>query len=524
VADTTWGGLLDGLQRTFQSPLFLSGAAMVDAGARGQNVGAGLLAGADAAQKAAHMQAEQEKQRREMLNQQAQEEMWRDIAKGGTPAWAAHLPPGTLDLARTMGPAAGQSFISEMMKKNAERQIERDKLDSQNRHYAVQEMMLRQQMAETAAMNADRRDSMNTTREFNNFRLQQERESAERRRRIVEGDDMTPPPAQPPAAAGQPGSQPGRPPQQPVPPQTAPRPRQMSAPVEDPQQGDPNLIRTQATLPPPPGTQPPAPQPAPASLPPGMVQTPRGPMPAPQARALGQRMLVDPELRPLGQDIIKQADAIEGQGGLDKTAKGETEKSMVSDIHHLARLNDIERSYQKEFLEIKPRLRAALNANRELIGSKLNPEEREQLEKLTTFRKQVISNFNLLLKEASGAAVTEQEFNRMKLQEPNAEWTGMFGRWDSPTEFESKLASGKRLLIASIARKNWLRTQLNLTPEQIGEMAKGDMMPIRLDEMPATMKRWEQQRMLEIRRANPRAGDDEVQRQTAIDRHKVFGI
>lgn len=114
-----FGGLLSAFANGMQSPLFMSGAAMYNAGAEGKNVGGGFLAGGQAAGQAAQQQMLQAKLRREQDIEQRQQQMWEEMTTGKVPPWATGLPQGTLELARALGPVAGPKLVSDMVVKQA---------------------------------------------------------------------------------------------------------------------------------------------------------------------------------------------------------------------------------------------------------------------------------------------------------------------------------------------------------------------------------------------------------------------
>jgi len=495
TADPDGWGFLRHLNTAMQSPLFQSGAAMVAAGAQGLNPGSGFLAGTEAAGKASQSALAAAKQRRELEQMQIKDQMWRNLTGGQTPPWAQGLPAGTVDLARALGPDAGASLLTNMLSKNAEGTIERDKLKETSRYHDILAKQTEAQLMEARQMNAERILLMDANRRQAEQTLLDAQEKAARRREM-----FAPPPEAPQAA----------PPPPPV------RAIPQSNEVE-PQ--DPNLIRTQAV------TQPAAPvqQPQSPGVPANMVPTPRGPMPPDQARAFGQKLLADPEYSKLGRDIIKQADELAERGSLGQTAKNKVEESLVGDVNHLARLNDIENSVKSEYLKLGPRVVSSLQGVAEFAGVPLKPEDQQKLADFTAFRRKVVSNFNLLLKEASGTAVTESELRRMVLQEPNAEWNGMFSPPDSPTQFMAKLQSSKADLMKAIARKNFMRNAMNLSDGEIaGLLQQGSVIP--LDNMKKIMD--EQQRGIErrLKIQYPDAKPEEIQPLIRNQMKQVFGI
>ena len=176
-------------------------------------------------------------------------------------------------------------------------------------------------------------------------------------------------------------------------------------------------------------------------------------VPPERKRALAEAMLMNPKTKAMGEQMIKDLE----QGHLDKTARGEIEKKMVGNIDHVARLNEIEASFKPEYLQVGFRVGQRVSALGEIAGMKLDPKSQQSLAGYTSFRADTARNFNLLLKENSGTAVTENEYKRMQLQEPNAGAGGMFELPDSPTEFMAKLKTSSNALRLAIARQNFMR-------------------------------------------------------------------
>lgn len=506
------GGLLGDfgtyLERSMTSPLFTMGAATYGAASNGGNWAHGMMEGAKTASTMQQLRMAQLKEQRQIEQESRQAQMWQEMQSGQKPAWAEQLPPGVFDLAIKLGPQAGMQLVQGMMMKNADRDIDLKKLDVTREDLAIRR-------GETATQNAAQRQMMEATEELRRQQTEKLRRDAEEEARIMGRPvPVAPQPRQPvaPPAAG-PQYRPGV------------RPQSDEAPV-----ADPNLIQAQAIEPQAPQAQPPvAPQQA---APPRMIQVPRteefpeGLATPEQAMVFGQRLLTSDRYRPLGQQILKQVEAAREQSGLTTGARTEIEKSAVGDVNHLARLNQIDQAYDAEYLKLPHRLRQGFNATAEIFGAKLSDDDKAQLTKLTEFRRQVAANFNLLLKEASGTAVTESELKRMMLQEPNAEMTGVTGLWDSSTTFEAKLKSSKRDLMTAIARKNYMLSPngMKLAPEDVAKLVQMDKVPVSLGNMPGIMKQTQQGIIKQLRIENPRASDEELLPTVKQNMKKVFGI
>lgn len=504
------GGLLSGIAKfatnTFTNPLFQAGAAMVNAGSRGLNVGGGFLEGAQAAATASERQQAEAKRLRELAAEQNKALLWQDMVTNPNPAWAKDIEPSTMQLARVLGPEAGTNLILGLVQKNQIGQLDRMKLEETKRDHDIKARQAEAQYLEAQNVNADRAQTQDVIRRQKQLEMEAAQREAEFEARTF--GTKPPPPLAPPAQPRQIQPLPQLP------------PRRMSNEV--PQQ-DPMLIPTQAAEQPDTAT-------ATAQPSPKMIEIPRngGEMVTPEdARKFGQSLLANPKYRAMGQDIIAQADAaMAPKDQLEKGARGELQKSAIGDVNHLARLNDIAASYNENYLKLAPRLRNSMMGTAEFIGMNVSDADKQKLAEFATFRAKTIANFNLLLKEASGAAVTEQELKRMMLQEPTTEGNGWFSRPDSPSEFMAKLNNSRTMQIMSIARKNYMLSAdgLKLDPESVAKLTKLPTMPIGLDQMKDVMSKKQAEVERKIRLDNPRIKPEELQPIVRNQMRGIFGI
>lgn len=507
------GGLLSGIAKfatnTFTNPLFQAGAAMVNAGSRGINVGGGFLEGAQAAATASERQQAEAKRLRELASEQNKAMLWQDMVTNPNPAWAKDIDPGTMQLARVMGPVDGMNLIMGLVQKNQVGLLDRMKLEETKRDHDIKARQADAQFAQAEAMNAERRDMMRGQTELRRQQMEQEAAAARRRAEFL---GETPPPA---AAPTQP-----RPAPQPPPPI---QPRRMSDEV---QPEDPMLIPTQAVTPPS-APVPAAPASPPAAEPPKMVQTTRGPMTPQQAREFGTRMLIDPELRAVGQSYIKQADAIEEAGGLTNGAKTEVDKTLVSAVGSLGRVMDLAKDFDPKYLKIAYRGKQAWNDVYSKFGD-LSPEAEADQNRYVQFRSEAVRHVSTLLKELSGAAVTQQELDRALLAEPNAGsggWLDVFAA-DGPTKFKAKLEASIQFSRKAIARANYLRNAKGFSPEQIAQAVKDGSISkaMSLNGIDAEYRRMSNEFRDRFKAENPKSSDEEIRNRVKAQLKGVFGI
>lgn len=499
------GRLARGVGQAFTSPLFQAGAAMYNAGAEGKNVGGGLLAGGQAANQASQHQALLAKAERDRLAQAQRDALWAQLGSGQPPAWAAGLPAGTLQLARALGPDQGAALLTSTLTKNAEGSLERDKLAETKRYHDLMDAQNRQREEDMRAMRAQQADSAAAVAELR-------REQASKIRREAEEEA---------AAMGMP------PPKAPAPAPVPPPPRNPNIrPQSFEGEADPNLIRTQAADP--------APV-APVQSPERTIKVPPNPsypdgLATPdEARRLAHRLSTIDKFRPVAQDILKQIEQTRDDKGLDKGARGEVDKGIVGSINHLARLQEIEQGLDRRYLDVGFRAKMQALAVSEKAGSKLSPEQTEDLQRYTAFRARSIRNMNTLLKEISGAAVTEQEFERIKLQEPDAGtggWTD-FIKGDSYGQFLGKLKEAQSSVKLAIARANWLRNAKGFGEKEIASLAKSGALEdhASLPGMQRIISREREKIEGQIRAQAPPGTDENQIRDAVRARMKgVFGI
>ncbi len=511
-------GLLDGigdyLNTAVTSPLFQMGAALYGNASSGKDIGTGFMVANQASLQAQQAQAKRAELARASASATARQRLWSEVMTG-TPEWAKTLPAGSLDIARTLGPEAGSAMLMNLIQSNNASWLDRAKLEEEKRKNDAGTTLANARLEEARALNEDRRLTSAQIRELNEAKLEELKVRARMREEILGPSAGTPRPPAPPAPVA-----PAAPPvPQPAPPPVAPRAIPQSFEGEAPR--DPNIVPVQAA----------APQPAPAPAQPqdeAVIQTPRGPMAPVEAKAFAQRLLALPEYRPIAEQILKDVEAIQNKGRLEKGAKTELEKSMISGGNHLSRLNEIAAEFDPRFLQIPFRANQSVAKVIESFGGTLKPETSQTLQQYASFRAKAAGNLNALLKELSGAAVSAQEYNRLLMQEPNAGTGGVLDvvMRDSPTEFKAKLESSMRGVKLAVARASYMRNALGLDDAKIAAMAQSGAISknISLEGMPALMRRTENQMMQEARRQLPRANDDELRMQVRERMKGVFGI
>lgn len=250
---------------------------------------------------------------------------------------------------------------------------------------------------------------------------------------------------------------------------------------------------------------------------PDMVDTPFGKMGRDEARDLGSTLLLDPRYATAGKAIL---DSIEGpnQGQMGKAAQNQIEEKTLNNAAMLARLGDIGKRFDPKFLEIPTRMKmlgASWSAKAGAqLGGKLSTEQQGELSRFASFKSASVNNLNTILKELSGAAVTPQEYERLKNDVPQA-GTGIFDG-DDPVSFKAKLDRAQQTARAAIARYNFMRSKgLNFDRNSLDQFLSLDDVPAAIDKRGAEIEG-----QLRKSGADPRTIDQQVRRKLKQE----FGI
>ena len=314
---------------------------------------------------------------------------------------------------------------------------------------------------------------------------------------IVKGTMPAAPQSTQPPASAVPGYQPippGGPRRQPI--------SDEGAPV------DPNIIRTQATTPsPPPGPAPAQPQ-RPTNDANDVINTPYGPMTRENARRLGGALA----LAGKGDAGKMLLDAV-GQDKFGKEGMNELDKKQINSSNHIARLRTVEQAFDPKFLQIPQRIGMAWTSLKAKVKD-ITPEQAAPLAEFAEFRRASVENMSRLLNELSGAAVSPQEYERIRNTQPDA-GTGIFDG-DDPVTFQAKMKGVVRDQKRAVARYNYLRQQ--------GPQAKAPWDVMGLEEIDKVINRRGAEIDQRLRQANPNASPAVIEQETKAQLAREFGI
>ncbi|UOF81818.1 hypothetical protein [Caudoviricetes sp.] len=266
-------------------------------------------------------------------------------------------------------------------------------------------------------------------------------------------------------------------------------------------QGDPNLIRVQSAAP------------SPAQPAPQTVNTPMGQMSQDQARQLGFALALK------GKGEAGKMMAESNPDALGKEGANLVDKNAVGQFDAIGRLESMAREFDPNLQTKQARMGQWFN--QQLAGwGALTPQKQAELSAFVQQRAAAINNFNLRLKEASGTAVSAQEFERNQAELPNPGTGIMNGVFDGddPVTYAAKMRKGISLLKMGMARNLYLKNKG--FKGGVDDAAK--VVPV--EQMPAVINKRGAEIEQQILQANPKADKAAIDQVVKDVLKKEFGI
>jgi len=155
----------------------------------------------------------------------------------------------------------------------------------------------------------------------------------------------------------------------------------------------------------------------------------------------GERITVNPD----GTITLERGGAV---GEMGKKVKGKVEEKLFNAAEQRSRLEGIAAIYQPKYHDAWFKVEQGLrNLGEKYLRMELDPEEKAELEAYSAYKRRVISNLNLYIKEITGAQMSEAEAKRLGQAVPKTE--------DGPTVFSGKLLDVLREAKLGIARYSY---------------------------------------------------------------------
>ncbi len=197
---------------------------------------------------------------------------------------------------------------------------------------------------------------------------------------------------------------------------------------------------------------------------------------------------------------------------LQSPTKNKIEEKLLNSGESLSRIKSIQSSFKPEYLQLGSRVGAAASSMKDFLGTKLSPEEAQQLSDFTGFKRASVDNMNKLLNELSGAAVSPTEGTRIAASQPNA-GVGIFDG-DSPTVFKRKMEDVTKQMQYATMRYNYA-LQNGMNPLKTG---------IALEEIPQFIEERGAEIEGKIKNQYPDMPQAEIDKQTKLQLGQEFGM
>ena len=134
--------------------------------------------------------------------------------------------------------------------------------------------------------------------------------------------------------------------------------------------------------------------------------------------------------------------------------RGNVEKKLMDADAGMTRMNTIVAGWRPEYNTLQGRLKLKWHDVREkYLGQNLNQTEMQELTAFSGWQRDAIEDINLYIKEITGAQMSENEADRIRLAKADP-GEGVLPK-DGPTAFKAKLEAAYRSLEIARARYGW---------------------------------------------------------------------
>lgn len=140
---------------------------------------------------------------------------------------------------------------------------------------------------------------------------------------------------------------------------------------------------------------------------------------------------------------------------LGKAGENKVDEELINNTSKITRLNDINRTFKPEFLQIGNRAKMALNSAKLKVGGQIDPKDQKQMSEFANWKRTSITNLNQTIKDLTGAAMGVQEADRIIASLPNPGQGLTDG--DDAVSFQSKLNGAIKEVKNAIARGAYIK-------------------------------------------------------------------
>ena len=163
-----------------------------------------------------------------------------------------------------------------------------------------------------------------------------------------------------------------------------------------------------------------------------------------------------------------------------KTAAGKIDEGVLDATKGLMQLDTIAGQFKPEYQTLATRGANWWSSVKEKAGADLKVKEKADLEDFSKYKRNAIDSLNQYIQRITGAAMSEQEAQRILRGMPNP-GQGLFDG-DSPTEFKAKLDDAMKQTRMAVARGAYLKRQGMSLEDGLGKGVTIDRMPALMNE------------------------------------------
>lgn len=202
--------------------------------------------------------------------------------------------------------------------------------------------------------------------------------------------------------------------------------------------------------------------------------------------------------------------------GLGKPAQGKVDEKLLDTTNGMMTLTRIEGQFKPQYQQFVPRVSAKWSGIKDSLGMDVSPQDKAFLAEFSAYKRNAINSLNEYIKQITGAAMSEQEAQRILKGMPNP-GQGVFDG-DSPTEFKSKMDDAIRVTKMALARSTYIKRNGIALSDKDGNAV------ISLDRMPSLMNERGKALEAQFKQAAPSATPAQIQGKVRDILANEFGL
>lgn len=201
---------------------------------------------------------------------------------------------------------------------------------------------------------------------------------------------------------------------------------------------------------------------------------------------------------------------------LGKEAGNKVDTGLLDTTKGIMQLSAIEGQFKPEYQQFLPRIGAAWAGIKSSMGANLSQNDSKFLTDFSSYKRNAINTMNEYIKSITGAAMSEQEAQRILRGMPNPGQGMLDG--DSPIEFKSKLDDAMKQSKMALARYEYIKRNGIA-------LSKADGSPVLdLERMPQIMNDRGKELEAQIKGSNSNLGNAQVTARVRSLLAKEFGL